>query len=171
MRLNKLIRSAILDNWATEKWDAKIFKERDALVGRCKKAVKCGLSGFDEIHSKLAIENMMVSKVGCFYINGGIRDLYYKGTCLVTNRHNCDDYYVGRYAGGRSIESEGKSISKLLKEYETERLSLRGILYSVTTFNRLLELLPEIEKYMPKKQNGCTTLVPVSEIAKIKAFL
>lgn len=177
-RLNKEIRSQILENWTKEKWSAKFEK----YVNAVKKAVSDNhKSEIDEleltakqIDSLIKCGALHKSKVVFFK---EIDHRYFKvcGQEPFAKGFDVPEYIKVKSYYSKEVATPKKQFEALKKAvalYNKDKETIRSIIHSVSTDNKLIEILPEVEKYMPKNSVIVNTgLIPVDVISDAKKAL
>lgn len=178
MRLTNAVKSQIIKSWVDEKWLTKLNKSLDNL--------KSDIS--------IQAENQMKAEIDIYQENQEIKqylqskdyldsyDLQSKiNTCEYINQISanvkCSSYVTNCYYSANTFDTKTKGSIKamnkhndLIVKFNGELQSIKGILHSVTTIKKLSDLLPDIEKYLPKVIKG-TMLVSADCLSKAKAAL
>lgn len=178
MRLTNAVKAQIIKSWVDEKWLKKLNASFDNLkVGikiEAEDQMKIGIEIYKsnkEIQQYLKCKNYLETyylqeKISnCGYIN----KIQSTVSCsnYVTNSHYSANEFNAKTKG--SIKATNKH-NELIAKFDGELKSIQDILNSVTTVKKLSDLLPDIEKYLPKTVKG-TMLVSVDCLSRAKAAL
>lgn len=181
MRISNKIRESIVKNWTKKKWEARFNRAAQALAKDLRKGVTCLTSEIEVDEATLAhlVEKMVIVKesqvgvsrwpsYGKFEFAEGLGQPFSRGL-------SCEPYYTRYNVGTERLdptEKQWKKITDLKAKYEAEKSQIEAILYSVTTEKKLLELLPECQKYMPKiEAKKSTQLIAVDQVKQAAALL
>ncbi len=171
MRLTKSIKEVILNNWKTkkhnnieEKLKTSIKKELSVLF---KKEYK---KQFDIYNNNKDIQEYLLTH--SYFKCDRLYNLGFMNSANVS----CDRY-VSSSRYDQEYLTNTEEVSKIVKKhtdkykkYKEESKTITFLMESVTTVKKLVDILPEIEKYIPKTAST-TTLIAASDLAKAKQAL
>ena len=176
MRLTKAIKDQTIKNWVESKWRKKLNAARNGFISDCVKLAEKELE--DDI--KLYNDNKHLSKYlnsfnyvniwqaserinNCFYLDSVSRN-------LEVSRYASKNSYSALCVDNKITAAATKKYNNVIDKFHDELNSVCNVLSSVTTINKLVNILPDIEKYLPD-QSSCTALVDASSLSKAKAVL
>lgn len=178
-RLTNKIRKEILGNWTEKKWQKRFDSAINFVAKEAAKQISCvfdELEVSDDVRKQL-IEKRIVSTNNTMYCyEWGIREFSFVGSIEpFSNGVNVPSYHT-RYNSSRNTfnatDKMMKRLNDIKKEFINQRDDIEAILNSVTTDNKLFELLPEIKKYYPKPEvKPSTQLIAVDQISQVKGLL
>jgi predicted nucleic acid-binding Zn-ribbon protein len=179
-RLTNALKTEIIGNWYIEKQKKKMVNIKNEFFNALRKYVE------EQIKENIEVweNNQHLAK----YL--GI----YEGVDIYINKDNvstvelperyCITLDVKKYASADRYSKVGfninrdNNIKKILQEYNkkvtelnSEKQVITNLLASVTTVKKLVDLLPEIEKYIPDTKKLSTTLVNSSDLVKAKSLM
>lgn len=177
-RLTKAVKQQIIENWVKSKWQTKLNKSNESYIAVIRWQAEKDLSEKIEIYNnnKHIKEYLIVkTQVRAQYISGRIKKCKYiqsKSEYISTASYVSNDKYCCATVNMKSSNIV-KALNKhnnLITKFNDELDSINNVLLSTTTIKKLCDILPEIEKYVPKTSN-CTSLVSTSCLVKAKSVL
>jgi len=169
MRLNKNIKDQIIENWKLKKWHKRIEAAKAKAAKDIQSHVKCLLDGCTDEFKDKAIELKLVRAVDFANVYYDDKKYFGSSRISVSTYYLKSNSYVKDFPLSRKARKE---ISEKFKLMESQESELRGIINSVTTVGKLLEILPECKKYLPKSNQITGTSVSlVSDLEKVKGYM
>ena len=191
IRLNKSIRETILSNWIKDKRQKKILNDfsvmkksiftiaNNQFKNQIKVAVDCAdlvKEGYISTTNQTGLPWSICNVISVpYHVNKilNLREQNYRyirasvPTMAITSRY----YSVEDHIDKDKIQVVLKKFHEKLEVIESEILSISGILYSLSSVGKLLDLVPEFKKYVPKPEAKAGELISLSEIEKVKNLL
>ena len=177
-RLTNAVKAQITKSWVDEKWITKLNKSLDTLRIEVKAEAENQLKAEIEIYQKNPEIRPYLktrSHVDSYDLQDKINSCEYINT--ISTSTSCSSYASTSNYGATDFNTKTKGSIKaigkhnnLIIKFDSELQSIRDILHSVTTVKKLSDLLPDIEKYLPKVVSG-TMLVSVDCLVRAKAAL
>ena len=177
MRLSKAVKADIIEAWGNAKWRAKLKGYGTELEAELKAAFeKVAADNIKVVETNNELRKYFNTKnyFGLPYeIKDSIRNTF--AYVLTPPNMPCAEYasectYSAYMLGVETASPAVKAYNKKVEVYFKEKQTLENVLASVTTVKKLIDLLPEIEKYTPTK-GTVTTLVAAGDLTKAKAIL
>lgn len=177
MRLTNQVKKDILESWTKAKWSKKIEATQNDLkqgmLDIFKKEYEFEIKVHnenEEIHKYLNIHSSF--EIYCQLLDT-VDSLIKPSRGIIS----CPKHAASSSYSLLMISSDQSDAVKLIKKcndkmkkYRKERDTLNSMLLSVTTVKKLIDRLPEIEKYVPKSLT-VTALVSTNTLLKCKAIL
>lgn len=176
MRLTKTVKEQIINSWVEKKWIKKLNSARDNMLADAKELAEKRLSNEIEIYnSNQHIKQYLCSYdyVGAHRLKDGALPCKYINKIMQTlsvSRYVNEEAYTSSYISHEDSVVLVKKYNDTIQKFNDDMANISNVLASVNTIKRLVELLPDIEKYVPS-QSRCTSLVDASCLAKAKAVL
>lgn len=177
-RLTNAVKSQIVKSWVDEKWlkklNASLEKLKTDITAEAEDQMKSSIAIYknnQDIKQYLRSRNHL----DFYYLKEKINRCEYINE--MPNNISCSSYVTESHYSANEFNAKTKgaikAVSKhneLIVKFDAELKSIRDILNSVTTIKKLSDLLPDIEKYLPKTVKG-TMLVSVDCLSRAKAAL
>lgn len=181
MRLNKTLREGILANWHNDKWKKRLDDAMAAFAQTHREKFEASVVHERDVynnHRALVDHGFLTTSDRFYFEYRDCRDHLPSRlrTFVETNNHfrfNCEPYANGAKTSNHvELDHDAvKKYAKLDKAARTQYDDLTSIVYGCTTVEKLIELVPGIEKYMPNKTSASALPVPMDTVNRVKAFI
>jgi len=176
MRLNNKIRKEIIDNWCVMNWSQYLDDILENFKQDCIAFTKLQIAERTELAKQLSSSPFKPYVVVATYINlsYGVRDrlekIYKPFRISVIECPTYVGHYVSVSTTNKPIEQALDSLYDRHQKYESQLNQMRQFISSVTTTDKLIKLVPGIEKYIPEIEQG-KSLISVDLVNNIKGIV